>query len=58
METKYRTKAEFENKLALRNNGEIYYRKVREENILCTLYYNKDNKHIGTWTKSKSFIFE
>ena len=54
---KHITKTKFENKLALMNNGVIYYKKVREENILCTLYYNENNEHIGTWTKFKSFIF-
>lgn len=55
--TKHTTKTQFENKLALMNDGVIYYKKVKEENILCTLYYNENNKHIGTWTKNKSFIF-
>ena len=53
---KHITKTKFENKLALAY-GIIFYKKVKEENVLCTLYYNEDNKHIGTWTKTKSFIF-
>ena len=55
--TKHITKTKFANKLALMNDGVIYYTEVKEENILCTLFYNEDKKHIGTWTKTKSFIF-
>lgn len=54
MKTKKMTRKEFENFLFSRF-GALSYRKLREDQTICHLYY-LNGVHVGTWTAKANFV--
>lgn len=57
-QTEKMTRAKFEGYLCARWPEIVLgYRKFREGNTLCHLYY-VNGRHVGTWTARRSFVCE